>query len=147
FRKGSEQSGQAAGLANQLGQVGGDITAQQSALRQITMPQLGTFAGTGQLPTPFNQILGQGAQELGTQGSAARQSILDTGARGGALQAALTQAQAQRMQGLDALRAQLGGTLYGTGLQAAVNPQGSLGAAQVLGNLGAQRISQNQAFK
>src|SRR2546427_7985094 len=113
FRKGSQQSGQATGIANQTaGAFGG--------LQNTFFPQVQQYATTGQLPPPFEQILGQGAQQLGTQGTAANQSILDTGARGGGLQAALTQAQSQRMQGLDALRAQLGGQLYGQGLLGAL---------------------------
>lgn len=137
FRKGSQQTGQATGIDQAVAQRSADLW-------NVFGPQLTAQASTGQLPVPFEQILGQGAQELGTEGSAARQSILDTGTRGGALQSALTNVQSNRMQALDKLRAQIGGSLYGTGVQAAVNPAGALGAAGQLGTLGAGRIAENQ---
>src|SRR5437867_8639706 len=62
FRKGSAESGQAGAIAR-------DIAARGGQLREVYWPQLLQYAGAGQLPLPFEQMLGQGAQELGQQGS------------------------------------------------------------------------------
>ena len=85
FSKGSEQSGQSAGISTN--QAGTSQALADSALRVLmpSMDQFATFIGGGPLPQAFTGNLSTQEQEL----ASAKDAIMGTGSRGGATQYAI----------------------------------------------------------
>lgn len=157
FRKGSEQSGQATGLADQAAATAMNalLPYAKNAARvgNVGYGQLGNFLKTGQLP-PSLSLTGP-LQDIAGQQQTANQQILDTGTRGGQLNSALAnnvlqgqlarQSMTSQMQ-QNLFNAGLGGSSLGFGgMNNAIS--GAQNSAGILSTLGAQRIGQNQAFQ
>lgn len=142
FRKGSEQTGQSSGLANQLG-----FYAQAPGNTGNTAyNQLGAFLRNGRLPKSLS--LTGPLQDIGHQQATANQGILDTGARGGNLQSQLSNNILQGQMGRQSMISNLQQQLFGQALGGTGVAMGGLGnASQILSNLGQQRMQQNQMFQ
>lgn len=142
FRKGSEQSGQAGGLGNRLGEYANQIAGVGSQ----AYGQLGDFLKTGQLPSSLS--LTGPLQDIASQQATAKQGILDTGARGGQLQSLLANNILQGQMARQSMTSNLQNQLFGQALGGAPVGMGGLGnAGGLLSNLGAQRMGQNAAFQ
>ena len=144
FSKGSEQSGQSAGISTN--QAGTSQALADSALRVLmpSMDQFATFIGGGPLPQAFTGNLSTQEQEL----ASAKDAIMGTGSRGGQLNTQLANLPLQRLM----MRDQLRGQVFNTALQTAlpgmsIGLGGETSAANNLDSLGAQQIQQNQAFQ
>ena len=144
FRKGSSQSGQAEGAAQQQIAIANALFQESTPGRQAALGQLTNFLQTGAIPMSLTGDITTQEQEL----ASAREGILGGGARGGQLQQALVQLPVQRLAMRDQLRSGIFNTALGSLLgQAPVALQGLGSAAGTLSNLGGQRIQQNMAFQ
>jgi hypothetical protein len=142
FNKGSQQSGQATGYGNQLG----FFAQAPGSTGNTAYEQLGRFLKQGQLP-PSLSLTGP-LQDLAHQQATANQGILDTGARGGMLQSALSNNILQGQMGRQNMLSNLQNQLFGQALGGTPVAMAGLGnSGNLLSNLGAQRIGQNQAFQ
>lgn len=157
FRKGSEQTGQSAGMSNEQGAIASRLLNESQPLRTSSLNQLTNFMDTGKIPMALNVNM---AGDIGTQEqelASARNQILDTGVRGGQMTTALAQLPVQRLQARDAVRANYENTLreslFGTGASMGIvqAPQVGFGgmsaAASNLNSLGEQRQKQNAQFQ
>ncbi len=144
FRKGSEQTGQSTGYSNELASAGLGLIRGGAPLRSGTYGQLGEFLKSGRLPSAMTGTIGQQEQEM----ASAKQSILNSGARGGQLRTGLAQLPLQRLQMRDALRSDVFNTALGAGQGSFSQGSSTTGAAAAnLNSLGQGRIAQNQAAK
>jgi len=142
FRKGSEQTGQASGLGNLLGQY-----AQTPAQTGMTAyGQLGGFLANGRIPKVLS--LTGPLQDLAHQQATANQGILDTGARGGQLQSGLMNNILQGQIARQGLQSNLRNSLFEQALGGTSLGMSGLGnAGGLLSQLGQQRMGQNASFQ
>ncbi len=158
LRKGSEQTGQSAGLSMDQSRMmqdlwgnGGRNLAVEGAGNALNFLQRGTVPDTQKSTIGIGAPLAQQAQEM----QAARTGILNNTARGGLQQRMLAEMPIQRMLNNDNLQAQARGiddqtrqNMFNQAMsmsmgQAPTVIQGMSGAANNLNSLGQQRIGQN----
>lgn len=158
FRKGSEQTGQSAGMSQQQAGMANALFQQTAPLRDQAGWQLNDFMQTGDIPGKLKSTVGLGVPiaQQEAELSAAKRGIMDTMPRGGLQQRALMELPLQRLlqrdmlsanrnQIDDATRQNLFSTAINTGFGTGGSSMGQLGAAAGnLNSLGQQRMGQNQ---
>jgi hypothetical protein len=143
LRKGSQQSGQSAGISGNMAQLGGQLGKLGLGILDPAAKQFINFLNTGTLPQAFTGTIGTQEQEL----AAAKEGILSGGSRGGQLTQGLSELPLKRLMMRDALRGDVFNSALGLGNNLISGGMGGMGnAASNLNALGAQRMQQNAQF-